>query len=93
MSEKLKFSRTISITAFAKANTIGNVELLRNEKTNKTFFSSDAGISGKVSTKVSTLDASLMVSVCTDDSNESFYMLHPKGEGGATKLGSMDFAL
>ena len=81
MSNTLKFAETISINAFKNAHNLSVVSMIKSPKTGKYFFTSDAGVSGKVSERVAGGEtANVFVSLCNDGVNEPFFMIHTSNE-------------
>ena len=90
MDKNLKFLQTWSIDDFKKAQGVEKIDLLQNEISGKSFFAYGFE-TGACSNKVLTgeLTNPVVSKVCSADTGETFYLLHQKGEGGATLLGSL----
>lgn len=86
------FSQTQTLQAFAIANGITGIELIRNPNNDKRFVKTSTGLVMRVSEKVSNdLDGSYSVSWFTpDDGTEASWMLHVTGTSNV--LGSLSFA-
>jgi hypothetical protein len=84
------FSKTQSISAFAQAQGISKIEILKNPKTGKRFVATDNGLTMRIAEKILQLDASSQVSWFTPDSGDASFMVHGKGEG-AEVLSAMNF--
>jgi hypothetical protein len=81
MENNLSFAKTMSMSAFKTANNIDAVKLIKSPKTGKCFFTSDTGVSGKVSETVAAGDfADVSVSLCDDGVNKPFFMIHKTNE-------------
>lgn len=72
----LEFNETKSINHFLKEHDATRLEVIVNPNTKKRFFSTDNGLTGKVSMKE--IDENASISVCTDEAGEKFLMLHPR---------------
>ena len=87
MENNLKFASTMSMTAFKTSNGINQVKLIKSPITGKFFFTSDTGISGKVSEAVAGGDyADVSVSVCNDGVNEPFFMIHKSSDANVAHI-------
>jgi len=89
MDKKLTFALTLGLTAFMSAHSIDTLKVIKSPKTSKLFFTSDAGVSGKISealvAKGNYDDCS--ISLCTDptaaagsDEAKPFHMMHLSNE-------------
>ena len=87
METNLKFLNTMSVSDFKKKFDVEQIEVKRNEHTGKCFFVYGLQ-TGACSRKVDTgeLTSPVISEVCSQDTGDLFYMLHQKGEGGATTL-------
>ena len=90
MEKNLKFLQTMSIADFKKAHGVEKIDILKSEITGKSFFAFGFE-TGACSHKVLTgeLTNPVISQVCSVDTGETFWLLHQKGEGGATLLGSL----
>jgi len=90
MEKNLKFLETFTVDEFKEAKAVSKIEVLKNEHTGKNFMSFGKE-TGKVSNKVLTgeLTKPMVSQVVSQDTGETFYILHQKGEGGATLLGTL----
>lgn len=91
MTKDLAFLKTWSIQEFKQNNGVDCIEIKRNEKTGKHFFSYGFE-TGACSTRVATGEVTMPVisQVCIASTGEMFYMLHQKGEGGgATTIATL----
>tara|TARA_B110000503_G_scaffold108036_1_gene161524 strand:+ start:1717 stop:1980 length:264 start_codon:yes stop_codon:yes gene_type:complete len=70
------FSNQRSISAFLKEDNSAEIQLIRNPQTGKIFFSTSQGTTGRVSTKVDKLNASLYVSQFSPEDGNASLMLH-----------------
>lgn len=90
-TKDLAFLQTWSVPQFKQNNGVEKIDVLRNEKTGKCFFT--FGIqTGACSKKVESGEVTMPVisQVCVATTGEMFYMLHQKGEGaGATTLATL----
>ena len=68
MDKKLTFALTLGLTAFMNAHDIDTLKAIKSPKTNKFFFTTDIGMSGKISEALSTKGnyKDCSVSLCTD---------------------------
>jgi hypothetical protein len=79
-ASKLNFLRKLSLREFSAETKATSLNVVKNPKTGKIFFSTNiAGISGKVSNKYDANKDSVL-SECSDDEGEVFWMLHNPGE-------------
>ena len=85
--EKLQFLQSFTIAEFKAHHGVESIDILKNEKTGKCFFSYGLK-SGAVTTKYpgTPLTKPMISEVSSEDSGEVFYLLHNKGEHNATKL-------
>lgn len=85
------FSKTQTLQAFAVANGITGLDLVKNPNTNKRFAVTNTGVTMRVSEKVSSdLDGNYSVSWFQPEDGEPSWMLHPTGVSNV--LGSLSFA-
>jgi len=86
----LNFIKTMSVNDFKDSVGAQSIDIKRNLKTGKPFFSCGK-ITGVVSAKC--LDEGLrevvVSKVESDETGEVFLMLHSKGEGGVQRLASL----
>ena len=90
MENNLKFLQTWTVDEFKTAKGIQKIDILRSNASGKSFmaFGSETGacsqkvLSGELTNPV-------VSQVCSQETGETFYMLHQKGEGGATLLGTL----
>ena len=90
MEMNLKFLQTWEIDEFKTAKNVSKIEILENHSTGKSFmaFGSETGAcSHKVLS--GELTKPMISQVCSVETGETFYLLHQKGEGGATLLGTL----
>ena len=68
MDKNLTFALTLGLTAFMSAHSIDTLKVIKSPKTAKLFFTSDAGVSGKISKTLSIKGnyKECSVSLCTD---------------------------
>lgn len=90
MNTNLKFLQTWTVDEFKAAKNVSKIDVLQNEITGKSFIVF-GGETGACSHKVQSgeLTKPMISQVCSQDTGETFYMLHQKGEGGATLLGTL----
>ena len=90
MESNLKFLKTMSIADFKQQYNVETIEVKRNEHTGKCFFVYGFE-TGACSRKVEKGDLTIPVisEVCSPDTGDMFYLLHQKGEGGATTLATL----
>ncbi|MCL2561942.1 MAG: hypothetical protein FWE10_06455 [Rikenellaceae bacterium] len=90
MDKNLKFLQTMSIDDFKAAKGVDKIELLQSDISGKSFFAYGFE-KGACSHKVLTgeLTNPVISQVCSAETGETFYLLHQKGEGGATLLGTL----
>lgn len=85
--EKLKFIETLSVAEFKAQQGVEKLEVKQNPQTGKCFFVyglqtgavSDKFLKGGITNPV-------ISQVCSPETGDMFYMLHQKGDGGATVL-------
>lgn len=84
---KLQFLSTRSVESFKLGMGVDEIRILRNEKTGKCFFSYGLG-SGAVTSKypAAPLSKPMVSEVASEETGETFYLLHNEGEGAVTKL-------
>lgn len=91
VARDLSFLKTWTVPQFKQDNGIDSIEIKRNEKTGKCFFTYGAE-TGACSKKVETGEITVPVisQVCVTSTGDMFYLLHQKGEGeGATTLATL----
>ena len=88
MERKLKFLQTWEVAEFKAENQIDKIEVKRNEITGKCFFTYGLQ-TGACSKKVETgeVTSPVISQVCSDETGETFHLLHQKGEINATTIG------
>ena len=80
----------MSVDDFKKANGVDKIDILKSEISGKSFFAygfETGACSHRVLQK--TLTEPVISQVCSAETGETFYLLHQKGEGGATLLGTL----
>lgn len=90
MAEKLEFLKTLTVEQFKAETLVPRIDVKKNPKTNRLFFSYGAKI-GAVATKG--IPEHPMISLMKGDptpENPSgeFWLLHEEGKGGAPVLAS-----
>ena len=85
------FTKTVSVSAFAAANGIQDLAILKNPKTGSNFLVDDLGNTYRIAKDITALSTDLMVSWFTPEDGEASYMLHKKG-AGAEVVSKMSFA-
>ena len=90
MERNLKFLKTWSVEQFKAANSVDEIKLLKNEISGKSFFAYGFE-TGACSQKLlaGELTEPVISEVCSADTGETFMLLHQKGEGTATLLGTL----
>jgi len=79
MEQQDIFVRTMSLSAFKVELECNNIDIVKNPNTNKLFFVTDNGQSGKVSTKFNDIASEEKeVSWCKDANGEEFWMIHKR---------------
>lgn len=80
----------MSIEDFKAQNQVSKIEVKRNEETGKCFFVFGLR-TGACSKKVETGEVTVPVisEVCSEETGETFYLLHQRGEGGATLIATL----
>jgi hypothetical protein len=74
------FSKTKTLTQFAKDNNITSVELIRNPNNDKRFIMCSDGTTMRLSEKVDdSLSGDLSVSWFAPEDGEASWMIHPTG--------------
>ena len=90
MENTLKFLQTMTVDEFKAAHGVSKVEILENDSIGKAFaaFGFEKGACSK---KVLSgeLTNPVFSQVCSQETGDIFWMLHQKGEGGATLLGTL----
>ena len=90
MERNLKFLQTWSVEEFKAAQGVDRIDILKGDVSGKAFFAygpetgacSHKVLAGKITDPV-------ISQVCSADTGDTFYLLHQKGEGGATLLGTL----
>lgn len=72
----IKFGQQFTIEQFKAKAQCSKIDIVKNPHTGKTFFVAGS-LSGKVSKKGY---SNPVISECTDEKGEKFYMLHSKSE-------------
>jgi hypothetical protein len=87
--EKLKFLSTVTADEFKEQQGITKIDIFKNEKTGKSFMAY-GNERGAVYAKypIEPLKEP-MVSEVQTSTGETFFLLHNKGEGGATKMATL----
>lgn len=90
MEKNLTFLKTMSIADFKALQNVEKIEIKRNEHSGKCFFVYGFE-TGACSHKVKTGEVTIPVisEVCSADTGDTFFLLHQKGEGGATTLATL----
>jgi hypothetical protein len=89
MGTNLSYLKTWTINEFKQEHEVSKIEVLRNEATQKCFFAFGKNGRGACSKQAVTgdLTKSVISQVCSDNTGETFLLLHQRGEnGGATVL-------
>ena len=84
--ENLEFLSTVNVNDFKAAQGVVDLEIFKNEKTGKCFFSYGAN-TGAVTSKFpkEKLHTPVVSKVRSEETGETFFLLHNQGEG-ATKM-------
>ena len=83
MANELKFRETMTVEQFKAAQRVDKIQVKKNPKTNKLFFTFGAK-TGAVAVKG--IPAHPMVSNVSTPDGEAFWLLHEEGTGGAPVL-------
>jgi len=89
-NNNLKFLQTWSVSEFKETKGVSKIDILKGDVSGKAFmaFGSETGAcSHKV--LAGELTNPVISQVCSQDTGETFYLLHQKGEGGATLFGTL----
>jgi len=85
------FTKTQSLQAFAIANGVTKLDLIKNPNTGKRFATTNTGLTMRISEKVSSdLDGDYSISWFAPEDGEASWMLHPTGVSNV--LGTLSFA-
>ena len=85
------FSKTQSLQAFAIANGVTKLDLIKNPNTGKRFATTNTGLTMRISDKVSSdLDGDYSISWFAPEDGDASWMLHPTGVSNV--LGTLTFA-
>jgi len=85
------FTKTQSLQAFAIANGVTKLDLIKNPNTGKRFAITNTGLTMRISEKVSSdLDGEYSISWFAPEDGEASWMLHPTGVSNV--LGTLSFA-
>ena len=90
MESNLKFLQTMSVDEFKAEKGVKKIDILQSQITGKSFMAygfekgacSKRVLSGELTNPVVSL-------VCSMDTGDTFYLLHQRGEGGATLLATL----
>ena len=85
------FSKTQNIGAYASANGITKLDILKNPKTGSLFAVDSKGNTMRIAKDISVLSADLSVSWFSPEDGEASYMIHKAGVG-AEVVSSLSFA-
>lgn len=90
MESNLKFLKTMSVADFKAQHNVEQIEVKRNEHTGKCFFVYGFE-TGACSKKVKTgeLTVPVISEVYLANTEDIFFLLHQKGEGGASTLATL----
>lgn len=90
MENNLKFLNTQSIAEFKAHKGVEKIDVKQNPQTGKCFFVYGCE-TGAVSEKFTKGEIKMPVvsQVCSPDTGDMFYLLHQKGENGATTLATL----
>lgn len=83
MEKNLTFNETLTVEQFKAEMNVSKIEVKKNPKTNKLFFTYGAK-TGAVAVKG--IPSNPMLSKVTGDDGSSFWLLHEEGQGGAPTL-------
>jgi len=85
------FTKTQSLQAFAIANGVTKLDLIKNPNTGKRFATTNTGLTMRISEKVSSdLDGDYSISWFAPEDGDASWMLHPTGVSNV--LGTLSFA-
>ena len=85
MEKNLTFNETLTVEQFKAAMKVSRIDVKKNPKTNKLFFTYGAK-TGAVAVKG--IPQHPMLSKVTGSEGPSFWLLHEEGQGGAPVLAS-----
>lgn len=85
------FSKTQNIAAFAAANGISKLDILKNPKTGSLFAVDSKGNTLRIAKDIKELTAELSVSWFSPEDGDASYMIHKAGQGAET-ISTMSFA-
>lgn len=85
MEKNLIFNDTLTVEQFKSATNVSRIDVKRNPKTGKLFFTYGAK-TGAVAVKG--IPAHPMLSNVTTPEGNTFWLLHEEGQGGAPVLAS-----
>lgn len=85
--DSLKFLNTQSISQFKTQFGVEDINILRNEQTGKCFFSYGSS-TGAVTSRYPEIPLTKPVisEVASEETGETFFILHNESEGGATRM-------
>jgi len=82
----LKFKESKSIEQFKNDFNATKLEIIRNPINGNLFFTTDAGITGKVTKKINDLsDDELQMSFCEEESGDEYWMLCKKSTSNVVR--------
>lgn len=81
----LKFNETLTVEQFKAQMNVSHIDVKKNPKTGKLFFSYGAA-TGAVAVKG--IPTHPMLSNVSTEEGDSFWLLHEEGQGGAPVLAS-----
>ena len=85
------FTKTQNISAFAQAQGITKLDILKNPKTGSLFAVDSKGNTMRIAKDISVLSADLSVSWFAPEDGEASYMIHKAGVG-AEVVSTISFA-
>lgn len=89
-TSQLKFNERMTVEQFKSNKGTASLHIKRSPKTDKLFMTDAAGnVIGAVSEKsvdASNRDNLVVSNVTSPDSGETFFLLHPKGQGAEDEL-------
>ena len=90
MEKNLKFLQTWNVEEFKKAQGVEKIDILKGDVSGKAFMAFGCE-RGACSHKVLTGEVTnpVISQVCNAETGDTFYLLHQKGEGGATLLATL----
>jgi len=86
--DDLKFLKTFTVAEFKQKFDLEKIEILKNPKTGKNFFSYgvETGVVSDKFEKLGRLNVPVISEVCSAETGDTFFMLHEKGTSSVQVL-------